>query len=273
MANTGIYTIKKLDTPNHPNVVNVLEDIKRAAEMLKWEQHTEVKPTTALLLAVGGDGTMIHGMKLSAKYNIPVLGFNLGKLGFLAEYAPTAVLETLALAMKDALRTEYRTMLDCDINGTSFTAVNDLVFSPKYADKMLRYQFDVDGVFSGKHLANGVLISTPTGSTAYALSAGGTILQPEVPAFEIVPIAPISLNARGVIISDNANIVITMYPGENVEYMVTADGQRVHEFTATSKEPITFKVTKAQNRAMVLHHPNWNFFTTLSQKLHWNTPI
>lgn len=271
--NTGIYTIKKLDDPNNPNVLKVLEDIKRAAEMLKWEQHDKVNDKTALLLAVGGDGTMIHGMKLSAKYNIPVLGFNLGKLGFLAEYAPTAVLETLALAMKDALRIEYRTMLECDINDNKFTAVNDLVFSPKYADKMLKYHFDIDCVFSGKHAANGVLLSTPTGSTAYALSAGGTILQPEVPAFEIVSVAPISLNARGVIVSDSAKIAITIYPSVDTEYMVTGDGQRIHEFMATSKEPVIFNIKKAENRAKVLHHPNWNFFTTLSQKLYWNTPL
>ena len=273
MTNTGIYTIKKLDDPNNENVLRVLADINRASEMLNWVQHDKIKNDTGLLIAIGGDGTMMHGLKLSAAHQIPVIGFNLGKLGFLAEYSPHSVLETLALAIKNALVLERRTLLECTIENTTYTAVNEIVFSPLYADKMLRYQFEVNNIFSGKHLANGVMVSTPTGSTAYALSSGGTILQPEVPAFEIIPIAAVSLNARGVVVANTSDIKVSLYTGQDVEYMVSADGQRVFQYKSKNKEVLEFKLKKAPNEALVLHHPDWNFFTTLSEKLKWNTTI
>ncbi len=268
--NTGVYIIHKLDAPEHPTVLAVLQDIKNAVTLLKWKVHKEINENTTLLLAIGGDGTMMHGMRLSAQYNIPVLGFNIGKLGFLSEYSPNTVLETLSLAKHDALKKETRTILECVLNDIPSYAVNEFVFSAKYADKMLKYEFDINGIFSGKHLASGVIIATPTGSTAYALSSGGSVLEPSVPALEIIPVSSVSLNARGVIVADSSVITISVYPAPNIEYLITADGQRVHTYSAHSEKSLTFQVKKATQSATLLHHPNWNFFTTLSNKLKWN---
>lgn len=273
------YIIKKLDDADSILVSKMVDRIRNVANAVQWAEikdiHSEEGPQVGLFIAVGGDGTMLHAMRLSKDFSRPAICFNIGKLGFLAEFQPEQIEEVIIAIANNKYALEQRTLIKETVSNVQ--AVNEFVITPARAKDTIKYEFFINGVSSGFHKANGLIISTATGSTAYSLSVGGAILEPNAPVFQIVPIAAMSLNSRSVIVCDNSKISVKLKVQESVICNLIADGQVVQEIEPYEKggrktEHI-FNFEKNQDSAMLMHGTNWNFFDVLHKKLRWNTEI
>lgn len=273
-----VYFVPKLDDPDSPRVRALMQDFKKQLNLELVTGSPEKVNDKTLIVSVGGDGTAVQAMKIGAQGGADVMCFNLGRIGFLADYEPNRVYEYIRAIEGEHMMVEERTLLEANnYNGDTEVAVNDIVISRLYADEMLQYDLFVDGAYGGSHRANGVIISTPTGSTAYALSNGGAILHPEVECLEIVPIAPATLTSRPIIVSAKAEIKIKVdlksLRGNSKQVIVRADGQVSSVGNDEKDENATAHnvVIKAfPNKARVLHQSHWNYFDVLTQKLYWN---
>lgn len=281
MKYTSIWVVRKLDDPNCDRVRTVVSDLHQALPNLKiLESERDITPDT-LIVSVGGDGTAIEAMKLSANYAAEVMCFNLGRIGFLADYQPRRLLEYVQRLhdAADSVAVEERSLIVGWTNiweqGETATAVNDIVISRLYADEMLEYDLFVNGAYGGSHRANGVIMSTPTGSTAYALAAGGAILHPSVECIQIVPIAPATMTSRPIIVASKSTIKIKVNAkalrGESKQVVVRADGQ-VCALGCVDENETSHCVSISANstKARVIHYAGWNYFDVLTEKLNWN---
>lgn len=266
------FILRKLDSAESDKVKLVVDRVISVARVLSWEA-SQVN-TANIIIAVGGDGTVMHGLKLSAEYNIPCIGVNLGNLGFLAEINPSNLEAELIKYIENPIRGDVRTLIEDAASNQK--VINEFLIAPVLARETLSYEFFIDGVSSGSHRANGLLISTPTGSTAYSLSVGGSIIQPNSPVFQITPVAPMSLNSRSVVVSDSSNICVRIKMKPGVSYALTGDGQPVYDVTADVNDVVrmhTFSFKKAEKVAVLDHTAAWNFFQVLKEKLRWNTAV
>lgn len=222
-----------------------------------------------LAIAVGGDGTLLGLARSVAARHVPLVGINLGHLGFLTDI-PAESLTPMITALLDGEYTEEpRLLLDAEIRrgaDSVFKAValNDVVFSRGAMGTMIEFSVTVNGEFVYSLRADGVIISTPTGSTAYALSSGGPILQPGLPAISLVPISPHTLSNRPIAIPSDSEVRIRLIRGENAR--VNFDVQAFFD-----PEPDDVVVVKAHKSKLRLLHPaGYSYFSMLRSKLHWN---
>ena len=274
------FIVRKLDDADSTRVNDILARILNIAKAVGWEQ-VENLENSEMVIAIGGDGTMLYAMSISAPHGIPVVGYNIGKIGFLAEFWPNAVEESIIELVNGNWFLDERSMIH--ESRSKKLAINEFHITPKLSKDVLKYEFFIDGVSSGTHYANGLLISTPTGSTAYSLSVGGALLQPGAPVFQITPVAPMTMNSRAVIVSDDAQISVRIYMKENVTYQLIADGQVILEDSSYDpgdehsppghKKDTTFVFKKSVHKAVLKHSNKWNFFDVLKQKLHWNAAV
>jgi NAD+ kinase len=187
--------------------------------------------TRALDLAVvlGGDGTLLSAARAVAKAKVPVLGVNLGSLGFLTEIPLPEMYAALEAVAAGSTTIEPRCMIDCQLlrDGTvaaQHEAINDIVASRSAISRLNNFELFVDQMFVTSYKADGLIVSTPTGSTAYSLAAGGPILTPSVGAFVVTPVSPHSLTHRPLVVSDSSQIDIVVRPGNEKAYL-SVDGQ------------------------------------------------
>ena len=222
-----------------------------------------------LAIVLGGDGTMLSVARRLAPHDVPLIGVNLGRLGFLTDI-PLAKMEPTIAAMLDGRYTEERrTLLAVTLeraNGTttSAPALNEVVVNRGGLGSMIECAVEVDGRFVYAMRADGVIVATPTGSTAYALSTGGPIIAPEVPAFALVPIAPHALTHRPIALPDTSTISITVSHGRDAA--VHCDGQA--HFELVEGDRVT--VSRAPHTARLLHPEYHDYFAMLRDKLHWS---
>ncbi|HTL77373.1 MAG TPA: NAD(+)/NADH kinase [Casimicrobiaceae bacterium] len=222
-----------------------------------------------LAIVLGGDGTMLSVARRLAPHAVPMIGVNLGRLGFLTDI-PLAKMEPTIAAMLDGRYTEERrTLLAVTLqraNGTttSAPALNEVVVNRGGLGSMIECAVEIDGRFVYAMRADGVIVATPTGSTAYALSTGGPIIAPEVPAFALVPIAPHALTHRPIAIPDASTIAITVSHGRDAA--VHCDGQA--HFELAEGDRVTAR--RAPHTARLLHPEYHDYFAMLREKLHWS---
>ena len=222
-----------------------------------------------LAIVLGGDGTMLSIARRLAPLGVPLIGVNLGRLGFLTDI-PLAGLEPTLGAMLDGQYTEERrTLLAVTIaraDGTSVhaPALNEVVVNRGGLGGLIECAIEIDGRFVYAMRADGVIIATPTGSTAYSLSTGGPIIAPEVPAFALVPIAPHALTHRPIAIPDSSTIEITVSRGRDAA--VHCDGQA--RFDLAEGDRVTAR--RAPHTARFLHPAQHDYFAMLREKLHWS---
>jgi len=229
-----------------------------------------------LIIAIGGDGTMLEAMRLAVSKDATAVGVNLGRIGFLTDInvrnygqEPFTQLWDKILRDKQPYRKEQRTMLMvAEPSGPISLAGNEVSISRIKADSMIEYSIHVNEDSLGTHRANSILISTATGSTAYALSAGGALLLPSIHAFQIVSIASTTLTSRPIVVDGTSFITIEAW-GKGVS--VRADGTVVVENpkTFTKNDPFYVTMKAFPRRCNILHLEGWNFFDTLSSKLGW----
>jgi NAD+ kinase len=225
----------------------------------------QVPVESDLVVVLGGDGTLLSIAHIAARQNVPVMGVNLGSLGFLTE-VPLAEM-TLALEALLSGRTDIispRMMLQSTWRGTTELTLNDVVINKAAKARMVQYAISVDGREIAKLRADGLVVATPTGSTAYSLSAGGPILQPAVPAIVLTPICPHTLSFRPTVISSDARVRIELEtPGEEV--FLTLDGQRGGEMDGDG----VVEIRKADCVLSLVASPKRNYFDLLQEKLRW----
>ncbi len=216
------------------------------------------------VVVIGGDGTMLTITRQVAPFDLPLIGINQGRLGFLTDI-PLALMEDALSAMLDGrFVEERRTLLDTQVNGDRAVALNDVVINRGSGGSMIEVRVEIDSRFVYAMRADGLIVATPTGSTAYALSAGGPIIAPDVPAFALVPVAPHALTHRPVAVHDSAVIAVTVQRGKDAS--VHCDGHA--RFPLDERETVIIR--RAAYSARFLHPEGHDYFAMLRSKLHWS---
>jgi NAD+ kinase len=206
---------------------------------------------------IGGDGTILKVARFYSGFNTPIFGINLGRLGFLSQ----TTVEDLETSVSEILSGNYRKEKRMMLEGNGHVALNDFVIKGS-SSRTSRFALEINGKFVCEYLSDGIIISTPTGSTAYGMSAGGPVLAPETNVIEIVPICPHSFSARPIIVSGDDEISIL--PFDDYEYNVSVDGQIAFPL----KNNLTVRKSKDTVELALLN--NNDFFSVLRNKLQWS---
>ena len=221
-----------------------------------------------LLVVLGGDGTLIHAAGLCAGREVPILGVNLGTLGFLTEFPRDRVWEALDAALAGKLHVSRRLMLSAEVRRDaqvllSGSVLNDVVVSRDALSRLARLEVSVDSSEAATYEADGLIISTPTGSTAYSLSAGGTIVYPTLDAILLTPICPHTLTQRPLVLPPDSPIRVRLV--SRGEMFVSLDGSHGRHLEVGDE----VRVRTAPHRTVLLKNPDLNPFAILRQKLRW----
>jgi NAD+ kinase len=222
-----------------------------------------------LAIVVGGDGTLIGCARLMAPHGIPLVGVNLGRLGFLTDIQADRIGPSIDSIFDGEYSRENRTLLEGSIlrggkKVSTTVAMNDIVVGRGSADSMIEFSVNVDGEFIYTLRGDGLIVSTPTGSTAYALSAGGPILHPALNAVALVPISPHTLSNRPVAIRGDSRIEIMLLRGDGAKANFDVQSHEILQ------QGDIVSVVAAAKPAVLLHPPNYRYFSMLRNKLHWN---
>jgi NAD+ kinase len=222
-----------------------------------------------LLVAVGGDGTMLHAARMAAAVGVPVLGVNRGRLGFLADIGPERMLESVDDALEGRCLPEQRMMLEASLGSAggryAALALNDVVVAKGESGRMLDLRTWVDGAYVNTHGGDGFIVSTSTGSTAYALSCGGPIVHPALAALVLVPICPHTLSDRPVVVGADSVVEIEIADRHETGALVVCDGIVLGELEVGMR----LRVARAAITATLLHPPGHDYYRILRSKLHW----
>ncbi|MBF0161121.1 MAG: NAD(+)/NADH kinase [Magnetococcales bacterium] len=257
----------------------------------KRRHQDELPQDQDLIVVIGGDGTFLAAFRAVGIRTIPLLGINMGRLGFLTEVPLDAMLPTLTKVLAGQYRIEGRMLLTVSVfrhgeEVLSHCVMNDVVLHKGALARMIEFQVSIDDQFVFSARADGLIIATPTGSTAYALSAGGPILHPAIDALLMAPICPHTLTNRPIAVPGLGSIRITFTskPGNNP---VTAPGGRSSQSTEWHDRLLTLDgqtgfhlmegdtilVRRSPHRLQVLHAPTRNYYTVLREKLHWGEQL
>ncbi|MCL1077932.1 NAD(+) kinase [Parashewanella spongiae] len=227
-----------------------------------------------LAIVVGGDGNMLGAARVLSRFDIGVIGVNRGNLGFLTDLDPENFESCLSKVLEGDFETEHRFLLEAEVHRhgklkSSNTAVNETVLHPGKIAHMIEFEVYIDDKFMYSQRADGMIVSTPTGSTAYSLSAGGAILTPNLDALILVPMFPHTLSCRPIVVDANSTIKLLVSPdnGDNLE--VSCDGH-VHLAVLPGDEII---IRRSTDRLRLIHPDGHNYFHVLRNKLGWGSKL
>jgi NAD+ kinase len=232
--------------------------------------YAEIGARAELAVILGGDGTMLNAARHLAEYEVPLVGINQGRLGFMTDIAFCSLIESITDLLDGKFSREQRVLLNAEVlraGAPAFQALalNDVVVNKGENGRMIELEVRVDGELLHVLRADGLILSTPTGSTAYALSANGPILQPSVAGIAIVPLCPHALSNRPITVSDKSRIEIALLPSHNA--WVHFDGQT--RFDARAGDVV--RVVRSRHKITLLHPPGYSYFAMLREKLHWSS--
>ncbi|MGE4559886.1 MAG: NAD(+)/NADH kinase [Desulfobulbus sp.] len=268
LAYAGVVT-----RPDSPEVDQI------GMEVIEWFKKRSIRaelnridPDMDIVIVLGGDGTLLHVAWEASRYQVPILGVNLGNLGFLTEVAADEMFEALeTLLAEEDVRMEYRIMLSAStINGATgerspvFHALNEVVIVKKSTEAMIRLRCWADKEYVTTYRADGLIMATPTGSTAYNLSAGGPVVHPELDAIVVTPICPFMLESRPVLIGSEYSVTTQLLaPAGQVKVIV--DGEL--RWTITENDYLL--VQRASKPLRLVSSPWKSYFNILRSKLNW----
>jgi NAD+ kinase len=223
-----------------------------------------------LVIAVGGDGTLLHAARLVARHGVPLLGVNRGRVGFLTDVMPQDMLASVDQALRGELKVDERPLLAARLTGaggqvSEALALNDVVMQKHDTGRTLDFETRINGQFVNSHGGDGIIVATGTGSTAYALSCGGPILEPHLPALVIAPICPHTLSDRPIVVSSSSVIEVALSERADTSAHVICDGAMLGDFAAEDR----LEVRLAAERVRLLHPPGYDYYGLLRSKLHW----
>ena len=241
------------------------------AHTLGWPrlEDRELSARAELVVVLGGDGTLIHAARLLDGRSTPILGINLGSLGFMTEIPAEELFSALDDVLGGRFRVDSRMKLTCRLVREGKVVVedevlNDVVINKGALARVADHEVAIDGVPIAMYKADGVILSTPTGSTAYSLSAGGPIVHPSVDCTVLSPICSHALTQRSIVVPADRVIRVTLR-SETADTYLTLDGQTGHGLQGGD----CIEVVRSPNRVNLIRNPHMAYFTILRQKLHW----
>jgi NAD+ kinase len=259
--------VEALRERGEPYIVHAaLKDECRTVDPLRFAEDERLYQAADVVLSVGGDGTWLNAAYAARKRDKPTLGVNFGRLGFLAEVEINRIDQVIDELTRGEYRIEERFALDTTIEGVDrrFYAINDLVIDKAGGSNMLEMVVSIDGRYVATILADGLIVATPTGSTAYALSAGGPIVTPGADVLTLCAIAPHSLTVRPLVAPASSTVEVRI-PERRGRVGVYADGERSLELDA----PFTLRVARSNQRVKLVRPNSVDYFATLRRKLFW----
>lgn len=247
----------------------MLEDATAALQMDKTDLPTanikEIGEHCDLVVTIGGDGTLLQAARCMVDYGVPLLGINLGRLGFLADITPNNMLDTLDLILAGEFQEDHRFLLQAEIDGHYETALNDIVIHKWNTARMIEFETYINSKFVDAQRSDGLIVSTPTGSTAYALSGGGPLLDTALNAIVLVPICPHTLSNRPIVIQGDSDIELRVISNSDRKHVrVTCDGQ-----TCRSVDSNSVWIRKHDRPVRLIHPQGYDHFDLLRVKLGW----
>lgn len=245
----------------------IKQKLELTGNIKTFSTHTDLHGKVDAMFSLGGDGTFLETLSYVRNSGIPVLGINTGRLGFLANVAKTEINMAVDALMQKKYTIEKRSLLSVSgpkgIFGEVNYGLNELTVLKKDTSSMITINAYINGDYLNSYFADGLIIATPTGSTAYSLSCGGPLVMPGSENFVITPIAPHNLNVRPLVISDN-NIITLKVEGRSPNYLVTLDSR-----SEVIESNIELTIKKADFSAHLIKLENQSFFTTMRNKLLW----
>ncbi len=224
-----------------------------------------------LVIVVGGDGSLLGAARALAKYNTPVLGINRGRLGFLTDISPDeTMLDSVQAVLDGEYLVERRFLLDAEVKRDgnpigSASALNDVVLHPGKSARMIAFDLYIDGQFVYNLRSDGLIVSTPTGSTAYSLSGGGPIMHPRLDALVLVPMFPHTLSSRPIVVGGESEIKVVVDASQGLYPTVSCDGQ--NHVSCAPGDSITIR--KKAHKLKLIHPKGHNFYEICRTKLGW----
>lgn len=247
------------------------EHIGRQIDLSRWVTcgFNDIGAHADLAIVLGGDGTMLNAARRLARYRVPLVGVNQGRLGFMTDIARDDMLTCMDDLLDGRFTAENRMLLDAEVvrNGkeiASNLALNDIVVDKGAIGRMIEFELFIDGEFIYNLRSDGLIVSTPTGSTAYSMSAGGPILHPTLTGIALVPLCPHALTNRPIIVNDTANIELRVAQAGDAR--VHFDGQ----VTLDLEKDDCVRLRRSDYAICFLHPPGYSYFAMLRQKLHWS---
>jgi len=231
----------------------------------------EISQQADLLIVLGGDGTLLGVARAAHLYNVPILAVNLGSLGFLSEVSIEELYPVLENILAGKFEIENRMLLNASVwrNGKKVedhNVLNDIVINKSVVARVINLQVLVNGQYMTSYRADGLIIATPTGSTAYSLSAGGPIIHPSMHTLVLSPICPLMLTNRSILIPDQSKIQVKL-AAEYDDVRITLDGQDGYDMQAED----ILEIKKTKTTLQLIRGPNKNYYQILRDKLHWGT--
>ncbi|NTV09281.1 MAG: NAD kinase [Zoogloea sp.] len=232
--------------------------------------HEDIGANADLVIVLGGDGTLLNSACRLAEYQVPLAGVNRGRLGFLTDIAREAALERIGEILDGRYTEERRMLLDAQVlrggqRVFQTLALNDVVMSKGEVGRMIEFDLSIDGEFVYSQRSDGMIVSTPTGSTAYAVSANGPILHPSVAGIALVPLCPHNLTARPITLPDSIKIELTLKTPHDAR--VHFDGQT--RFDARAGDCL--RIVRSPHTVRLVHPEGYSYFAMLREKLHWSS--
>jgi NAD+ kinase len=289
MSTLAFHTIGLIGKFGDPNVAGTLNQIaaylcQRQLRVLLDESSARLLPGNGLEIAsrvmigeqcdlaivMGGDGTMLNAARSLVDYEVPILGVNLGRLGFLADVSPSEIPHRLEAVLNGHFREARRSLLHAQVlredrvTGEA-DALNDVVVHKREVARMIEVDTFLDGRFLNAYRADGLIISTPTGSTAYALASGGPIIHPGLEAVVLVPICPHTLTHRPIVVKADSVIEVVLNSANTTQTQVTCDGQ----ISLAIESGDRIVIRKKGRKARLIHPLNHDYFELLRAKLNW----
>lgn len=219
------------------------------------------------VISMGGDGTLLKAAARVGAKNIPIIGVNFGRLGFLSDTMPSEIDMAIDALYKGDFALENHAAINVDIKGNGiqgqWVALNDIAVLKRDTAAMISIHTSIDDEYVVTYQADGLIISTPTGSTAYSLSNGGPIVVPSADVLCLTPVAPHSLNIRSIVINGSSEVMLSV-ESRSHNFLLAVDGQSI-----TMKEGTKVRISKAQHQVKIVKLPNKHYYTTLREKMSW----
>jgi len=267
-AKPSFQRIALAGKPNSAEVESALGEMRR---FLAARGCTVVKDGTSadLAIVIGGDGTMLSAARDLVRHRVPLVGINQGRVGFMTDIGHDDMQAGIGAILDGRYTLEERALLDAEIfrgkrSLQKTIALNEAVVGRGAQGRLIEFQLTIDGEFIYKLRGDGVIVATPTGSTAYALSAQGPILHPTVPALALVPLAPHTLSARPVSVSDGSVVEIQILHAQDAR--AHFDGVLKHDMAEGDR----LELRRSADLVRFVHPPGYSYFATLRQKLGWS---
>ena len=245
------------------------ESSKYQNKSIENKDHKSFTDIVDLIIVFGGDGTLLNSARLYLEYEIPILGVNMGNVGFLTDIKVDNFDESLKAILNGAYKIEERNLVSAQYNENHIYGLNEVVIHSGAYAQLMRYRLNVNSKVVYEQRSDGLIIATPTGSTAYALSAGGPIIHPSLDVWTILPMLPQSLSSRPFIISSNENVEIEIFDGPNDSAKICVDGQDDVDLPYGVK----ISISKMEKTLKLVHPEDNDFFEACREKLGWSLNI